>query len=66
MCVQVLLRRHDGLLCPLAPLLSDPILDFQAFSDINILEMCPNEGNITGGTKIMLLIKRVSFLEYLL
>ncbi|XP_047513957.1 uncharacterized protein LOC125055539 [Pieris napi] len=57
-CFQVLLKK-DGRIIELEPLISEPLIDYHAVSDLNILEMCPDEGRITGNTKIMLLIKRV-------
>ncbi|CAF4952950.1 unnamed protein product [Pieris macdunnoughi] len=57
-CFQVLLKK-DGRVMELEPLISEPLIDYLAVSDLNILEMCPDEGRITGNTKIMLIIKRI-------
>ncbi|XP_045487478.1 uncharacterized protein LOC123689840 isoform X2 [Pieris rapae] len=58
-CFQVLLKMGDRYM-ELKPLISEPLIDYLALRNLNILEMCPNEGRINWATKIILVIKRIN------
>ncbi|XP_045487469.1 embryonic polarity protein dorsal [Pieris rapae] len=60
-CFQVLLKMGDRYM-ELEPLISEPLIDPLA-TNLNILEMCPNEGRINWATKIMLVIKNIKNTE---
>ncbi|XP_045487479.1 dorsal-related immunity factor Dif-like isoform X3 [Pieris rapae] len=57
-CFQVLLKMGDRYM-ELKPLISEPLIDYLALSNLNILEMCPDEGRINWATKIVLVIKSI-------